>query len=202
MTNSKSFRKVEARPHLPSLEKGVVERWKRERTFQRSVEENKSKPEFIFYDGPPFATGSPHHGTIFISALKDLVCRYKTMRGYNVPRTWGWDCHGLPIETIAEKNLGLKDKSEIEKSVGVAKFNAECRRIVSEFDENWRTYIDRIGRWVDMETPYRTLDRSFMESVIWAFGEAHKKGLIYKDYRVAPYCYRCETPLSLRDPRR
>ncbi len=201
MTNSKSFRKVEARPHLPSLEKGVVERWKRERTFQRSVEENKSKPEFIFYDGPPFATGSPHHGTIFISALKDLVCRYKTMRGYNVPRTWGWDCHGLPIETIAEKNLGLKDKSEIEKSVGVAKFNAECRRIVSEFDENWRTYIDRIGRWVDMETPYRTLDRSFMESVIWAFGEAHKKGLIYKDYRVAPYCYRCETPLSLSEIR-
>ena len=201
MTNSKSFRKVEARPHLPSLEKGVVERWKRERTFQRSVEENKSKPEFIFYDGPPFATGSPHHGTIFISALKDLVCRYKTMRGYNVPRTWGWDCHGLPIETIAEKNLGLKDKSEIEKSVGVAKFNAECRRIVSEFDDNWRTYIDRIGRWVDMETPYRTLDRSFMESVIWAFGEAHKKGLIYKDYRVAPYCYRCETPLSLSEIR-
>jgi isoleucyl-tRNA synthetase len=123
------------------------------------------------------------------------------MRGYNVPRTWGWDCHGLPIETIAEKNLGLKDKSEIEKSVGVAKFNAECRRIVSEFDENWRTYIDRIGRWVDMETPYRTLDRSFMESVIWAFGEAHKKGLIYKDYRVAPYCYRCETPLSLSEIR-
>lgn len=201
MTNDARFRKVEARPHFPTLEKGVVERWKRERTFERSVEYTKHKPEFIFYDGPPFATGSPHHGTIFISALKDLVGRYKTMRGFHVPRTWGWDCHGLPIETIAEKNLGLKDKSEIEKTVGVAAFNAECRRIVSDYDGNWRTYIDRIGRWVDMEKPYRTLDRSFMESVIWAFAEAHRKGLIYKDYRVAPYCYRCETPLSLSEIR-
>ncbi len=201
MTHDSSFRKVEARPHFPTLEKGVVDRWKREKTFERSIEENRSKPEFIFYDGPPFATGSPHHGTIFISAIKDLVGRYKTMRGYHVPRTWGWDCHGLPIETIAEKNLGLKDKSEIETTVGVAAFNAECRRIVSDYDANWRTYIDRIGRWVDMEKPYRTLDRSFMESVIWAFGESHRKGLIYKDYRVAPYCYRCETPLSLSEIR-
>jgi isoleucyl-tRNA synthetase len=195
------FKKVEARPHFPTLEQGVVARWKRDRTFQRSVDERAGKPEFIFYDGPPFATGSPHHGTIFISALKDLVGRYKTMRGFQVPRTWGWDCHGLPIETIAEKNLGLKDKSEIESGIGVAAFNAECRRIVSNYDENWRTYIDRIGRWVDMERPYRTLDRSFMESVIWAFAEAHRKGLIYKDYRVAPYCYRCETPLSLSEIR-
>jgi isoleucyl-tRNA synthetase len=123
------------------------------------------------------------------------------MRGYHVPRAWGWDCHGLPIETIAEKNLGLKDKSEIERTVGVAAFNQECRRIVSNFDQNWRVYIDRIGRWVDMENPYRTLDRSFMESVIWAFSEAHKKGLIYKDYRVAPYCYRCETSLALSEIR-
>ena len=123
------------------------------------------------------------------------------MRGFHVPRTWGWDCHGLPIETIAEKNLGIKDKSEIEKSIGVATFNAECRRIVSSFNDNWRVYIERIGRWVDMENAYRTLDRSFMESVIWAFGEAHKKGLIYKDYRVAPYCYRCETPLSISEIR-
>lgn len=201
MTQSNAFRKVEARPHLPSLENGVVERWKRENTFQRSVEESANKPAFIFYDGPPFPTGSPHHGTIFVSILKDVVGRYKTMCGFNVPRTWGWDCHGLPIETIAEKNLGLKDKSEIESSVGVAKFNAECRRIVSEFNDAWRKYIDRIGRWVDMDKAYKTLDRSFMESVIWAFGEAHKKGLIYKDYRVSPYCYRCETPLSFSEIR-
>jgi isoleucyl-tRNA synthetase len=107
----------------------------------------------------------------------------------------------LPIETIAEKNLGLKDKSEIERTVGVAAFNAECRRIVSEFNDAWKKYINRIGRWVDMDKSYKTLDRSFMESVIWAFGEAHKKGLIYKDYRVAPYCYRCETPLSFSEIR-
>ncbi len=201
MGHDNLLKKVEAKPHFPSLEKGVVERWKKEQTFKRSLEASKSRPEFIFYDGPPFATGSPHHGTLFISALKDLICRYKTMRGFHVPRMWGWDCHGLPIETIAEKNLGLKDKSEIESKVGVAAFNAECRKIVSEYDDNWRTYIDRIGRWVDMDKPYRTLDRSFMESVIWAFVEAHKKGLIYKDYRVAPYCCRCETSLSLSEIR-
>ena len=201
MTQDKSFRKVEARPHFPTLEQGVIARWKREKTFELSLERSQGKPEFIFYDGPPFATGSPHHGTLFISALKDMICRFKTMRGFYVPRMWGWDCHGLPIETIAEKNLGLKDKSEIETKVGVAAFNAECRRIVSDYDGNWRTYIDRVGRWVDMEKPYRTLDRSFMESVIWAFVEAHTKGFIYKDFRVAPYCCRCETSLSLSEIR-
>lgn len=201
MTQEKGFRKVEARPHLPTLEQGVVDRWKRDNTFQRSVDENQGKPEFILYDGPPFPTGSPHHGTIFVSILKDVVGRFKTMRGYHVPRTWGWDSHGLPIETIAEKNLGLKDKSQIESTIGVAAFNAECRRIVSDFNLNWRRYIDRIGRWVDMDKAYNTIDRSFMESVIWAFGETHKKGLIYKDYRVAPYCYRCETPLSFSEIR-
>ncbi|MEN9846610.1 MAG: hypothetical protein RIS36_1757 [Pseudomonadota bacterium] len=201
MSQENTFRKVESRPNLPSLENGVVERWQRDNTFQRSVTGNASKPEFILYDGPPFPTGSPHHGTIFVSILKDVVGRYKTMRGYHVPRTWGWDCHGLPIETIAEKNLALKDKSEIERTVGVAAFNAECRRIVSEFNDAWKRYINRIGRWVDMDNAYKTLDRSFMESVIWAFGEAHKKGLIYKDYRVAPYCYRCETPLSFSEIR-
>lgn len=201
MTNDNTFRKAEARPNFVGLEQGVIERWKREGTFQQSLERSKANREFVFYDGPPFATGSPHHGTLFISALKDLICRYKTMRGFYVPRMWGWDCHGLPIETIAEKNLGLKDKSEIESKIGVAAFNAECRRIVSDYDENWRTYIERVGRWVDMDKPYRTLDRSFMESVIWAFVEAHKKGLIYKDYRVAPYCCRCETSLSLSEIR-
>ena len=201
MTQENTFRKVESRPNLPALETGVVDRWQKDNTFHRSVVENQNKPEFILYDGPPFPTGSPHHGTIFVSILKDVVGRYKTMRGYHVPRTWGWDCHGLPIETIAEKNLGLKDKSEIERTVGVAAFNAECRRIVSEFNDAWKKYINRIGRWVDMDNAYKTLDRSYMESVIWAFGEAHKKGLIYKDYRVAPYCYRCETPLSFSEIR-
>lgn len=201
MDNNSYFKKIETRPDFPELEKEVGAKWKQNKTFERSIEQSKSKPEFILYDGPPFATGSPHYGTIFVSALKDLVGRYKTMRGYYVPRNWGWDCHGLPIETIAEKNLGLQDKGEIETSVGVERFNAECRSIVSTYDSNWRDYIDRLGRWVDMDTPYRTLDKSFMESVIWAFAESYKKGLIYKDYRVAPYCYRCETSLSLSEIR-
>ena len=201
MDNKSYFKKIEARPDFPELEKQVGAKWKQNKTFERSIEQSRAKPEFILYDGPPFATGSPHYGTIFVSALKDLVARYKTMRGYYVPRNWGWDCHGLPIETIAEKNLGLRDKGEIETSVGVERFNAECRSIVSTYDSNWREYIDRLGRWVDMDNPYRTLDKSFMESVIWAFAESYKKGLIYKDYRVAPYCYRCETSLSLSEIR-
>ena len=196
------FKKIQQRPSFPALEAKVLERWKAEKTFEASVEKNKSSgEEFIFYDGPPFPTGNPHHGTIFVSILKDIIPRYKTMRGYYVPRGWGWDCHGLPIETLAEKNLGIKEKTEIESSLGVKAFNAECRKIVSEFNESWKAYIDKLGRWVDFDDPYQTLDRDFMESVIWSFAESYKKGLIYKDYRVNPYCYRCETPLSISDTR-
>ncbi len=194
------FRKIESNPSFPKLEEGVLARWQREKTFQQSVENSKGGEEFIFYDGPPFPTGAPHHGTIFVSILKDVVPRYKTMRGYYVPRSWGWDCHGLPIETAAEKSLGIKDKSEIYK-IGVKAFNDECRKLVSNYNDAWRLYIDRIGRWVDMDNPYRTLDLNFMESVIWAFTECYNKKLIYKDYRVSPYCYRCETPLSISETR-
>src|SRR5712671_4097126 len=123
------------------------------------------------------------------------------MRGFYVPRAWGWDCHGLPVETQAEKNLEIKDKREIEQKIGVAAFNNECRKIVSTFNTAWKVYIDRIGRWVDFDHPYQTLDASFMESVIWAFSEIYKKGLIYKDFRVSPYCYRCQTALSVSDTR-
>lgn len=196
------IRKVEAKPSFPELEAKVLSRWKEEQTFEASLNRNKGKgAEFVFYDGPPFPTGNPHHGTIFVSILKDVIPRYKTMRGYYVPRGWGWDCHGLPIETLAEKNLGIKEKREIESEIGVKAFNDECRRIVSEFNESWEVYIDKLGRWVDFKSPYQTLDRSFMESVIWSFSECYQKGLIYKDYRVTPYCYRCETPLSISDTR-
>lgn len=200
--NKTYLKKIEAKPSFPELEAQVLARWKKEQTYEKSLEKNKAQgQEFIFYDGPPFPTGNPHHGTIFVSILKDIIPRYKTMRGYYVPRAWGWDCHGLPIETLAEKNLGIKEKREIEQTLGVKAFNAECRRIVSEFNESWEAYIDKLGRWVSFKTPYQTLDRSFMESVIWSFAESHKKGLIYKDYRVTPYCYRCETPLSISDTR-
>lgn len=195
------FTKVEGSPSFPALESQVLERWRSERTYEISIERTKGKREFVVYDGPPFPTGTPHHGTIFVTILKDLIPRYKTMRGYYVPRAWGWDVHGLPIETQAEKDLGITEKGQIEKGIGVAAFNDECRRIVSHYNEAWRTYIDRIGRWVDFDTPYSTGSRDFMESVIWAFAESYKKGLIYKDYRVTPYCYRCETPLSISDTR-
>jgi len=195
------FTKVESKPVFPELEKTVLKRWQSEHTFERSLERSREKPEFVFYDGPPFPTGSPHYGTIFVSILKDVIPRYKTMRGFYVPRAWGWDCHGLPVETQAEKNLGIKDKREIEQSIGVAAFNKECRKLVSTFNTAWKIYVDRIGRWVDFDHPYQTLDASFMESVIWAFSEIYKKGLIYKDFRVSPYCYRCQTALSVSDTR-
>jgi len=195
------FTKVESKPVFPQLEKAVLERWQAEGTFERSLERTREQPEFIFYDGPPFPTGSPHYGTIFVSILKDVIPRYKTMRGFYVPRAWGWDCHGLPVETQAEKNLGIKDKREIEQKIGVKAFNDECRKIVSTFNSAWKVYIDRIGRWVDFDHPYQTLDASFMESVLWAFAEIFKKDLIYKDFRVSPYCYRCQTALSVSDTR-
>lgn len=196
------FQKIEAKPDFPGFEKKVLERWKKENTFQKSLSKNeKSGSEYVFYDGPPFPTGNPHHGTIFVSILKDIIPRYKTMRGHYVPRSWGWDCHGLPIETLAEKNLGIKEKKDIEDGIGIKAFNAECRKIVSNFNDSWKDYIDKLGRWVDFDNPYQTLDLSFMESVIWSFSECYKKGLVYKDYRVTPYCYRCETPLSISDTR-
>jgi len=195
------FTKVESKPAFPELEKTVLKRWQTQQTFEKSLERSKDQPEFVFYDGPPFPTGSPHYGTIFVSILKDVVPRYKTMRGFYVPRAWGWDCHGLPVETQAEKNLGIKDKREIETKIGVKAFNDECRSIVSNFNSAWKVYIDRIGRWVDFDHPYQTLDATFMESVIWAFSEIYKKDLIYKDFRVSPYCYRCQTALSVSDTR-
>jgi len=195
------FTKVESKPVFPELEKSVLRRWQSEHTFEKSLERSKENPEFVFYDGPPFPTGSPHYGTIFVSILKDVIPRYKTMRGFYVPRAWGWDCHGLPVETQAERNLEIKDKREIEQRIGVKAFNEECRRIVSNFNAAWKVYIDRIGRWVDFDHPYQTLDASFMESVIWAFSDIYKKGLIYKDFRVSPYCYRCQTALSVSDTR-
>ncbi len=196
------FKKIESRPSFPKIAEKVMNQWKDEKTFEQSLDKNKTGgQEYIFYDGPPFPTGNPHHGTIFVSILKDVIPRYKTMQGFYVPRVWGWDCHGLPIETQAEKALGITDKREIESTIGVDKFNAKCREIVSNFNDSWRIYIDKLGRWVDFDNAYMTLDRDFMESVIWSFSESYKKGLIYKDYRVNPYCYRCETPLSISDTR-
>ncbi len=184
---------------FPSLERDVLAYWDQAGIFERSL--RQSAREMVFYDGPPFPTGAPHYGTIFVSIIKDALARYFTMAGYAVPRRWGWDCHGLPIENAVEKQLGIQDKAAIEGTLGVATFNDACRALVAECNTAWEQYIRKIGRWVDYRHAYRTLDRSYMESVLWVFRQSYDKGLIYKDYRVTPYCYRCETSLSFSDIR-
>ena len=188
------YKQPENNVNFPALERNTLAFWERESVFEKSL--RLSEREMVFYDGPPFPTGAPHFGTIFVSILKDTLARYFTMAGYSVPRRWGWDCHGLPIENAVERQLGIGDKGEIEKKLGVAAFNDACRRLVSDCNDAWKSYIRKVGRWVDYEHAYRTLDRPYMESVLWIFKQCYQKGLIYKDFRVAPYCCRCETSLS------
>lgn len=177
------------------MEEEILEFWDKKRIFERSVEERPEGKLFVFYDGPPFATGLPHHGHLLQSALKDAVPRYWTMQGYRVERKWGWDCHGMPVENMIEKQLGLNSRREIN-DYGIDKFNAACRASVMMYDQEWRKYIRRFGRWVDMDNAYKTMDDSYIESVWWSFSELNKKGLVYKDFRVSLYCPRCATPLS------
>lgn len=176
-------------------EEEILEFWEGNKIFEKSLKKSAPKGEFAFYDGPPFATGLPHYGHIVASVIKDAIPRYKTMRGYHVPRVWGWDCHGLPIENIVEKELGFKHKKDI-KEYGVAKFNERCREQVLTYVNEWEKIIPRIGRWADMKNAYRTMDKSFMESVWWVFKQIYDKGLVYEDYRSMHICTRCETTLS------
>lgn len=169
--------------------------WQRERIFEKSVEKDPTQGEYVFYDGPPFATGTPHYGHLLQSAIKDAIPRYKTMRGFRVRRQWGWDCHGLPIENIVEKELGTKSKKDI-LDMGVKKFNDLCRERIFTFIGEWERIIPRWGRWADMQDPYRTMDFDYMQSEWWAFKVLHEKGLIYEDYRSMHICTRCETTLS------
>ncbi|MGZ3749564.1 MAG: class I tRNA ligase family protein, partial [Pseudobdellovibrionaceae bacterium] len=176
-------------------ELSILHFWKQERIFERSVEEKTERPLFSFYDGPPFATGLPHYGHFLAGTIKDVVLRYKTMKDYYVPRRFGWDCHGLPVENEIEKAFGLGGAASIEE-FGVANFNEECRKIVLRYTEEWRTLVQRMGRWVDFGNVYRTMDLSFMESVWWVFGQLYEKGLIYEGYKVMPYSAKLGTPLS------
>ncbi len=180
---------------FPQMEEEVLAFWDKAKIFDKSV--NKSAPEgdYAFYDGPPFATGLPHYGHIVASVMKDAVPRYWTMKGYRVERKWGWDCHGLPIENLAEKELGLENKQDIEK-LGVEKFNAYCRGLVLRYESEWKKIVKRIGRWVDMENGYKTMDTDYMESVWWIFKELYDKGLIYQGYKAMHICPRCGTTLS------
>jgi isoleucyl-tRNA synthetase len=188
------FKKIDPKMNLPKMEEGILSFWDENKIFEKSVELRKNAPLYSFYDGPPFATGLPHHGHLLASTSKDVVPRFWTMKGYNVPRRWGWDTHGLPIENIVEKKLGYKGKKEIEENI--SKFNGEAKNTVLQFADEWRKTIRRIGRWVDFDNSYKTMDSTFMESVWWGFKELDKKGLVYKDSRISLYCPHCATPLS------
>ncbi|MEI6288321.1 MAG: class I tRNA ligase family protein, partial [bacterium] len=184
--------------NISEKEQEIQKFWEDNKIFEKSLEATKNGPAYSFYDGPPFATGLPHYGTMVASLMKDAVPRFWTMRGHYVERRWGWDCHGLPIENIVEKSLGFKSKKEIEE-YGVDKFNEECRSKVLGYVEEWKRVIGRFGRWADMENSYKTMDLSFMESVWWVFKELYDKGLIYEGYKSMHICPRCETTLSQQE---
>jgi len=195
---------VDPRPNFPRLEEDVLARWDKDDTFQASIDlraagEHGSN-EFVFYDGPPFANGLPHYGHLLTGYVKDAVPRYQTMRGHRVERRFGWDCHGLPAEVKAEQELGISGHPEITE-YGIDRFNDACRTSVLQYTADWRDYVTRQARWVDFDNDYKTLDLSYMESVMWAFKALWDKGLIYEGFRVLAYCWRCETPLSNTETR-
>ncbi len=202
-----AFKKVEVKQSFPKMEEEILKFWEENEIFEKSLENradcpacnashsDAGRPLYTFYDGPPFATGTPHYGHLVGSAMKDIVPRFWTMKGKYVPRKWGWDCHGLPIENIVEKELGSKTKKEIE-ILGVDKFNDLCRSKVLTYVSEWEKTVKRFGRWADMKNAYKTMDLSYMESIWWVFKELYDKGLIYEGYRSMHICPRCETTLS------
>ena len=194
-SNASRYPNVSPRADFPAIEKAILDRWAAEETFEKSVENRPSDNEYVFYDGPPFANGLPHYGHLLTGYVKDVIPRYQTMRGKRVERRFGWDCHGLPAEMQSEKQLGVSGRAAITE-YGVDRFNEFCRSSVLEFTQEWERYVTRQARWVDFDNDYKTMDLSFMESVIWAFKQLWDKGLIYEAYRVMPYSWGAETPLS------
>jgi isoleucyl-tRNA synthetase len=180
---------------FPEIETDVLAFWAEDGTFRASVENREGAPEWVFYDGPPFANGLPHYGHLLTGYAKDVFPRFQTMRGKKVERRFGWDTHGLPAELEAERQLGITDKSQIEE-MGLAAFNQAAKDSVLRYTREWQEYVTRQARWVDFDNDYKTLDTSYMESVIWAFKQLHEKGLAYEGHRVLPYCWRDQTPLS------
>ncbi len=191
----KHYAEVKAKPDFVKLEKEILKFWEEDKTFEKSVHNRDGAAEFVFYDGPPFANGTPHYGHIMVSYVKDVVARFQTMNGKKVERRLGWDCHGLPAEMSAEKQLGVSGCKQIEE-YGIEKFNDFCRADVLKYSGIWVNMFKRIGRWVDFNHDYKTMDISFMESVINNFKQLYDKGFVYEDYRVLPYSWAAETPLS------
>ena len=210
--------------HFATMEEEVHKEWKQKNTFQQSVDKNNNSKEYVFFDGPPFANGLPHYGHLLTGFIKDIYARYQTMKGKKVERRFGWDCHGLPAEMGVEKTLtanktkivdergkekyfsgGKQDikhlkpntnKSSIDGFDGIEEFNKLCREDVQKYTSEWKNYVTKQGRWVDFDGGYKTMETPYMESVMWAFSELYKKGLIYEDYRVMPYSWKCQTPVS------
>ncbi|MBU2213789.1 class I tRNA ligase family protein [Patescibacteria group bacterium] len=189
------FDPVSPKQSLPDLEEGILQYWKEEDIFKRSIKQRQEAENFSFYDGPPFATGLPHYGHLLAGTIKDVIPRYQTMRGKRVERRFGWDCHGLPVENLIEKEHNITSHKQIKK-MGVKKFNELCCGSVQRFTKEWREVVERMGRWVDMDWDYRTMDPDYMESIWWVFSELHRKGLIYEGHKPMHICPRCVTPLS------
>ena len=194
------YPQVPSSPSFPRIEEDILGSWAEEGTFERSVSERRGAPEYVFYDGPPFANGLPHYGHLLTGFVKDAIPRYRTMKGQLVERRFGWDCHGLPAETEAEKELGVSGRGPITE-FGIERFNEYCRTSVLRYTKEWERYVTRQSRWVDFDNDYKTMDLSYMESVMWALKRLWDLGLLYEDYRVLPYCWECETPLSNSETR-
>ncbi|KAK4268844.1 hypothetical protein QN277_022077 [Acacia crassicarpa] len=180
---------------FPKQEENILELWSEIKAFETQLARSANNPEYIFYDGPPFATGLPHYGHILAGTIKDIVTRYQTMIGHHVTRRFGWDCHGLPVENEIDKKLGIKKREDVLK-MGIDKYNEECRSIVTRYVGEWEKVITRTGRWIDFRNDYKTMDIKFMESIWWVFAQLYEKGLVYKSFKVMPYSTGCKTPLS------
>lgn len=189
------FKPVDPKVDFPKMEEAILAFWEKHGTFRKSIDQRTGAPEYVFYDGPPFATGLPHFGHFVPNTIKDIIPRYQTMRGKRVERRFGWDTHGLPVEYEMEKTLGISGKSEIEK-YGVGEFNEACRSIVLRYTKEWRSTIARLGRWVDFDHDYKTMDPDFMESIWWVFKTLWEKGYIYEGFYILPYSPKLSTPLS------
>jgi isoleucyl-tRNA synthetase len=194
------YKPVDAKVNFPKLEEEVLEFWEKNSIFEKSVSQRgdscaEHTAEFVFYDGPPFATGLPHFGHFVPNTIKDIIPRYHAMKGKKVERRFGWDCHGLPVENLIEKELGLSSKTSIEE-YGVAKFNEACRASVLRYVKEWRRTITRLGRWVDFDHEYKTMEPDYMETIWWVMKSLHEKGLLYEGHYILPYCPRCATVLS------
>jgi len=189
------FKPVSSKVDFAKMEEGILDFWAENGTFKRSIANRAASSEYVFYDGPPFATGLPHYGHLLAGTIKDIVPRYQTMRGHRVERRFGWDCHGLPIEALAQEALGLAGAPAIVEA-GVDVFNEQCRSMVSTYVEEWEKTVTRMGRWVDFSNDYKTMDKDFMETIWWVFSELWKQGRIYKAHRIMPYSWKLNTPLS------